>query len=167
MAADGMMGEYFDYAKNNLDYSIQEIQQVDSRSENEIIQDVSTKTSIDALHNTSMQCNSNVMQGLQGIIPGRSTNVEVTPVAGGKKVRISIQQARKELKGQRKNPPEMPSIGDHTPPASNFVCNTGNCAHRNRLSRVVIDPCWETAAMTTTSVVLRSPAMMEQVHKRG
>ena len=79
---------------------------------------------------------------------------------------ISIQQARKELKGQRKNPPEMPSLEDHTPPASNFVCNAGNRAHRNRLSRVVIDPHKETAAMTTTAMVLRSPAMMERVQKR-
>jgi hypothetical protein len=47
------------------------------------------------------------MWGLQGIIPGRRSNVEVTPVvAGGTKVSMSIAAARKELKGQRKNPPE-------------------------------------------------------------
>ena len=79
---------------------------------------------------------------------------------------ISIQQARKELKGQRKNPPEMLSLKDHKPPTSNFVCNAGNHAHRNRLSRVVIDPRKETAAMTTTAVVLCRPAMMERVQKK-
>ena len=103
---------FFDYVKNNLDnYSVQDFQQVDSRSENEIIQVVFTETSTDALHNTLMQCNPNVMRGLKGIIPGCC-------VADGKKVGISIQQARKELKGQSKNPPEMPSLEDHMPPTS-------------------------------------------------
>jgi hypothetical protein len=62
---------FFDYVKNNLDnYSMQEFQQVDLPSENKMIQDVFTKTSIDVLHNTLMQFNPNVMRGLQGIIPG-------------------------------------------------------------------------------------------------
>ena len=82
---------------------------------------------------------------LQWIIPGSRTNVEVTPVAGGK-VSISIQQARKE------NPPEMLSLKDHTPSASNFVYNAGYCAHRKRHSRVAFDPCTETAVMTITTV---------------
>jgi hypothetical protein len=47
---------------------------------------------------------------------------------------MSYQQARKELKrqgqhGQRKNPAEIPSLDDHTPPASIFLKNAGNCAH--------------------------------------
>ena len=33
---------------------------------------------------------------------------------------MSIAAARMELKGQRKNPPEVPSLEDHTPPISNF-----------------------------------------------
>jgi hypothetical protein len=36
----------------------------------------------------------------------------VTPIAGGKKVSFSIQQARKELKGQKKSPPEVLSLKD-------------------------------------------------------
>ena len=150
----------------SLEFIPSENSNVDSRSKNEIIQDVFMKTSINALHNTSMQCTSNVMRGLQGIIPGHCTNVEVTPVAGGKKVSISIQQARKNLKGQRKNPPEMPSHEEYAPPTSNFVCNARNHAHSNWLSRVEIDPRRETAAMTTTAVVLRSPAMMERIQIR-
>ena len=67
-----------------------------------------------------MQCNPNVMWGLQEIIPCCRTNIEMRTLAGGgKKVSISIQQARKELKGRgaaRKNPPEMPSFDDNTPP---------------------------------------------------
>jgi hypothetical protein len=87
---------YFDYTKINPgNYFIQEFQIVDSRSKDAIIQDVFTSTSIDALHNTSMQCNPNVMGGLQEIIPGCRTNVEVTPIASGTKVSMSIQQARK------------------------------------------------------------------------
>ncbi len=35
---------------------------------------------------------------------------------------MSYQQARKELKGQgqMKNPPELPSLDNHSPPTSNF-----------------------------------------------
>jgi len=91
-----------------------------------------------------MQCNPNVMRGLQEIIPGRRTNIEMRTLAGGgKKVSMSIQQARKELKGrgaERKNPPEMPSFDDNTPPASNFLSNAGNRAHRNRLSSGPLHP---------------------------
>ncbi len=161
---EGGWSLFFDYVKNNLDnYSVQEFQQVDSRSENEVIPDVFTNISIDVLHNTSIQCNPNFMRGLQGIIPGCCTNVEVTPVAGWKKVSISIQQARKELKGQKKSPPEVPSLEDHTPPASNFMSNAGNHAHRNGLRKVAINPCRETAAMmngSQTAPVLQSPVQM-------
>jgi len=82
-------------------------------------------------------------------------------------VSISIQQARKELKGQRKNLLEMPSLENHTPPISKFVINAGNCAHRNCLSNVAIDPNRESAAMMSGSLtaVLRSP-MIERVQKR-
>jgi hypothetical protein len=90
------------------------------------------------------------MRGLQGIIPGRRSNVEVAPnVAGGTKVSLSIAAARKELKGQMNSPPEVPSLQDHTHPASNFLANAGNRAHRNGLSRVPLDPCKESAAMVT------------------
>jgi hypothetical protein len=110
------------------------------------------------------------MQGLQGIIPCCCTNVEATPVAGGKKVSISIQQARNELKGQKKSPPEVPSLKDHTPPASNFTSNAGNRVHRNGLSKVAINPCRETAAVmngSLTAPVLQSLAqMMDRVQKR-
>ncbi len=110
------------------------------------------------------------MQGLQGIIPHHCTNVEVTPVAGGKKVSISIQQARKELKGQKKSPPEVPSLEDHTPPTFNFMSNAGNRAHCNGLSKVAFNPCRETAAVMNGSQmapVLQSLAqMMDRVQKR-
>jgi hypothetical protein len=56
------------------------------------------------------------MQGLQGIIRGCCTNVKITPITGGKKVSMSMQQARKKLKGQRKNLPQVPSLKDHMPP---------------------------------------------------
>ncbi len=149
---EGSCSLFFDYIKNNLDnYSVQEFQEVDSHSKNEIIKEIFEKTSINVLNHNLMQCNPNVMQGLQGIIPGCCTNVVVTPIAGGKKVSISIQQARKELKGQRKNPSEVPSLKNHTPPISNFVSNAGNCAHRNGLCHVAIDPHRETAAMMTGS----------------
>ena len=116
---EGGRSLYYDYVKNKLDnYAVQAFQKVDHRSKDEIVQDVFTKTSIDALHDTSLQCNPYVMQGLQGIIPGHCSNVEVTPViAGGTKVSMSFAAARKELKGQRKNPPEVPSLEDHTPPS--------------------------------------------------
>ncbi len=44
---------YYDYVKNKLDnYAVRAFQQVDHRSKDEIVQDVFTKTSIDALHDT-------------------------------------------------------------------------------------------------------------------
>ena len=116
-----------------------------------------------------MQCNPHVMRGLQDIIPGLWMNIKMTPARGGKKVSISIQQARKELKGHgaaRKNPPEMPSFNNHTPLASNFLSNSGNCAHRNRLSSA---PLYPTMLMTGTpakATASSSPPMMERGQKR-
>ena len=113
---------YHDYVMNKLDnYFIREFQQVDSCSKDEIVQDVFTKTSIDTFHDTLLQCDPYVMRGLQGIIPGHRSNFEVTPiVVGGTKVSMSIAAARKELKGQRKSPPEVPSLQDRTPPRLQF-----------------------------------------------
>jgi hypothetical protein len=65
---------FFDYVRNNLDnYSIQEFQDVDSRSEFELVTDIATKTAIDTSTHTAMQCNPNVMRGLQEIIPGEDS----------------------------------------------------------------------------------------------
>jgi len=84
---------FFDYVRNNLDnYSVREFQDFDSHSEFEVLTDITTKTAIDISSHTAMQCNPNVMQGLQEIIPGRRTNIEMRTLAGGgKKVSISIQ----------------------------------------------------------------------------
>ena len=151
---------YCDYIKNKLD-NVLAFQQVDYRSKDEIVQDAFTKTSIDALHDTLLQSNPYVMRGLQGIIPCHRSNVKVTPaVAGGTKVSMSIAAARKELKGQRTNPPEVPSLEDRTPPASNFLSNAGDCAHRNGLSRVALDPCKESAAMVTGGFLNSLTAMV-------
>ena len=68
---------------------------------------------------------------------------------GGTKVSMSIAAARKELKGQRKSPPEVPSLLEHTPPASNFLNNAGNHAHCNGLSRVALDPQKESTMLVT------------------
>ena len=167
---EGGCSLYHEYVKNKLDnYAVRELQQADSCSKDDIVQDVFTKTSTDAFHDTLLQCNPYVMRGLQGIIPGHCSNVEVTPnVAGGTKVSMSIAAARKELKGQLKSPPKVPSLQDHTPPTSNFLANAGNHAHRNGLSRVALDPCKESAAMVTgCSQMARSPQqMMDRVQKR-
>ena len=127
-------------------------------------------TAIDTSTHTEMQCNPNVMQGLQEIIPGRQMNIKMNLAGGGgKKVSISIQQARKELKGcgaARKNPPEMPSLfDDNTPPTSNFLSNAGNRAHRNRLSSAPLHP---VMLMTGTPKATPSspPPMMVRVQKR-
>ena len=109
------------------------------------------------------------MWGLQEIIPGRRTNIEMRTLAGGgKKVSISIQQARKELKGrgaERKNPPEMPSFNDNTPPTSNFLSNAGNRAHRNRLSSAPLQPVMLMMG-TPKATAISPPPMMERVQKR-
>jgi hypothetical protein len=112
------------------------------------------------------------MRGLQEIIPGRRTNIEMSTLAGGgkRKVSISIQQARKELKGrgaaERKNPPEMPSFDDNTPPASNFLSNAGNRAHRNRLSSAPLHPPVMLMTGTPKATASSPPPMMERVQKR-
>jgi len=116
-----------------------------------------------------MQCDPNVMRGLQEIIPGCRTNIEMRTLAGDeKKVSISIKQARKELKGRgatRKNPFEMPSFDDNTPPTSNFLSNAGNRVHHNRLSSAPLQP---VMLMTGTPKATASspPPMMERVQKR-
>jgi hypothetical protein len=81
---------------------------------------------------------------------------------------MSIAAASKELKGQRKNSPEVPSLEDHTPPISNFLSNAGNRAHCNGLSRVAFDPCKEPAAMVTggSQMVCSPHQMMDSVQKR-
>ena len=75
-----------------------------------MISDIVTKTAIATSNNTAMQCNPIVMRGLQGIILGRQTNIEMTSAGGGQKTVMSLPQARKELKersgAKRKNPPE-------------------------------------------------------------
>ena len=113
-----------------------------------------------------MQCDPNVMRGLQEIIPSRRMNIELRTLASdGKKVSISIQQARKELKGRgaaRKNPPEMPSFDDNTPPASNFLSNAGNRAHRNRLSSAPLQPVMLMMG-TPKATAISPPPMMERV----
>jgi hypothetical protein len=59
----------------------------------------------------------------------------------------------------------MPTLDfdDHTPPASNFLCNAGNCAHRNSLSSVQLHPMM---MMGTPNAATSSPPMMERVQKR-
>jgi hypothetical protein len=88
-------------------------------------------------------------------------------------VSMSYQQARKELKGQgkqeqRKNPPEIPSLNDHTPPPLNFLKNAGNRAHRNRLSSIPMNPHGEqsSAMVIGTPAKASSAPMLERVQKR-
>jgi hypothetical protein len=59
----------------------------------------------------------------------------------------------------------MPSFDDHTPLASNFLSNAGNCAHRSRLSSAPLRP---PVMMTGTPKAATSspPPMMERVQKR-
>jgi hypothetical protein len=88
-------------------------------------------------------------------------------------VSMSYQQARKELKGkgqqgQRKNPPEIPSLNDHSPTSSNFFKNAGNHAHRNRLSSIPMNPHGEqsSAMVIGTPAKASSAPMLERVQKR-
>jgi hypothetical protein len=168
---EGGCSLFFDYVRNNLDnYSVREFQDVDSRSDFELVTNIATKTAIDTSTHTKMQCNPHSMRGLQEIIPSRRTNVEMRTMAGGgKKVSISIQQARKELKGRgaaRKNPPEMPSFDDNTPPAFNFLRNAGNRAHRNRLSSAPLRPLVTLMTGTPKATASSPHPMMERVQKR-
>ncbi len=82
---------------------------------------------------------------------------------------MSIAAARKELKGQRKNLPEVPSLEDHTHPTSNFVSNAGNRAHHNGLRRVALDPHKESATMVTggSQMACSLQQMMDRVQKRA
>jgi hypothetical protein len=98
---EGGRSLFFDYAKNNLNkYSVREFQNVDSCSKFEIVTNIAMKTAIDASNNTAMQCNPYIMWGLQEIIPCHWMNIQMTPPGGAKKVSMSLQQARKELKGR-------------------------------------------------------------------
>jgi hypothetical protein len=86
---------FFEYVRNNLDnYSVREFQDVDSRSEFEVVTDIATKTAIDISSHTAMQCNPNVMRGLQEIIPGRRMNIEMRTLAGGGKLKVSFPFSR-------------------------------------------------------------------------
>jgi hypothetical protein len=102
-------------------------------------------------------------------------NVEITPAADDKMVSMFYQQARKELKGQgrgqqgqRKNPPEIPSLDDHTSPPSFFLKNSGNRAHCNRLSSIPMNPHKEqsSAMVIGTPAKASSAPMLERVQKR-
>ena len=151
--------------------SVREYQDVDYRSEFDRISDVATKTAIAISNNTAMQCNPKVTRGLQELIRGRQTNIEMTPAGagGGRKVSMSISQARKELKGRsdgatRKDPPEtLQSINNYTPLDSNFGSNAGNRWHRNNLSSAQLHPVLNTWNPKATTV--SSPPMMKRVQK--
>lgn len=80
-----------------------------------------------------------------------------------------------ELKGQskskestRKNPPVMPSLSDHPPPALNFLSNAGTCTYHNNLSSVTINPQGETAArmLGLSMTATQQMPMLERVQKR-
>ena len=67
--------------------------------------DAITRTAIDVLGNSRLQSDPYVMRGLQDLIPGRRTDVTISD--SGKKVNMSLAQARKQLKkGSKKSPPE-------------------------------------------------------------
>jgi hypothetical protein len=115
----------------------------------ELIQDTSTLAANNILNDVQLQSIPHVIRGLQGIIAGFRMNIETTD-AGGRKVSMSVAQARNKLKGQkkgsRKDPPQILSLGDHTPPVSIFLSNAGNHAHRKNLSSFAMNPQGETAA---------------------
>ena len=110
--------------KNNLhDRSIREYQGFDSRSNDDVSNNILVTTANDIYLNQRLQSDAHVMRGLQDIIPGRRTTVSVTPAGGGNKVNVSLQQLKKELKGggKRKSPPEqLCAVSDHTPSAFRF-----------------------------------------------
>ena len=168
---------WFEYVKTNLDNdSVRAYQDVDHRTECEVADDVLTGTAIKAACNAVVQCNPNVMRGLQEVIPRQNT-IEVTPTqaAGGKrkKVSMSYHQARDDLlerRGRRKSPPEIPTLSDNTPPASIFLRNAGNRFHRNGLSSVPMNPHGEQAgasvAVTAAATVPTGPAKLDRVGKK-
>jgi hypothetical protein len=99
-------------------------------------------------------------------------NIDMTLAGGGqKKVSMSLQQTRKELKNRsgsaRKDPPEKQSINNHTPPASNFFSNANSNAETrgycNSLSSTLLHPVMMTGTPKATA---SSPPMMERVQKR-
>ena len=162
---------YFNYVKNALENnSVRELQDVDYRSEDEQANDAITTTAIDVLGNSHLQSDPYVMRGLQDLIPGRRTDVTISD--GGKKVNMSLAQARKQLKkGGKKSPPElMPISSEHTPPYSNFVSNVDNRAWRNGLSSEPMYPHQEarntTAAAAVTAPAALTATMTERVQKR-
>jgi hypothetical protein len=57
----------------------------------------------DILNDVQLQANPHVMHGLQGIIPGCRMNIEMND-ASGRKVSMSIAQARNKFKGRRRGP---------------------------------------------------------------
>jgi hypothetical protein len=84
---------------------------------------------------------------------------------------MSIVQARNKLKwqkkGSRKDPTQILSLGDHTPSATIFLSNTGNCTHCNNLSYVAMNLQKETAAqMLGSPTTAASTPMLERVQKR-
>ena len=108
---------YFNYLQDALENnSVRELQDVDYCSEDEQANNAITRTAIDVLGNSRLQYDPYVMRGLQDLIPGRRTDVTISD--GGKKVNMSLAQARKQLKkGSKKSPPEpMPISSEHMPP---------------------------------------------------
>jgi hypothetical protein len=84
---------------------------------------------------------------------------------------MSIAQARNKLKGQkrgsRKDPTQILSLGDHTPPAPIFLSNAGNCTYCNNLSYIAMNLQRETAArMLGPPTTAASTPMLEKVQKR-
>ena len=168
--------------KSNLhDNSIREYQGFDSRSNDNVSNDILITTAKNDIYlNESLQSDAHVMRGLQDIIPGRRTTVSVTPAGGGNKVNVSLQQLKKELKGggKKKNPPEqLRAVSDHTPSGSIFISDVSNRAWRNQLSSVSMDPHGETrniaatataatVATVATAATAAASTMMGRVKKR-
>ncbi len=157
--------------KNALENnSVRELQDVDYRSEDEQANDAIIRTAIDVLGNSRLQSDPYVMRGLQDLIPGRRTDVIISD--SGKKVNMSLAQARKQLKkGSKKSLPEPMLISsEHMPPYSNFVINVDNCAWRNGLSSEPMYPHQEarntTAAAAVTAPAALAATMAERVQKR-
>ena len=147
---------YFNYVKNALkNNSVRELQDV-----------AITRTSIDVLGNSRLQSDPYVMRGLQDLIPGRRTDVIISD--GGKKVNMSLAQARNQLKkGNKKSPPKpMPISSEHTPPYSKFVSNVDNRAWRNGLSSKPMYPHQE-ARNTTVAAAVTAPDNGRKGPKEG
>jgi hypothetical protein len=115
---------FFDYMKSSLhDSSIREYQGFDSRSDDNLVNDILVTTANEIYLDERIQSDVHVMRGLQEIIPGCCTTVSVKPAGGWNKVNVSLQQLKKGLKGggKRKSPPEqLCAVSDHTPSAFRF-----------------------------------------------